>query len=173
MPSKACIICGMLMYVALSLARASPGDRDPIYRGCVHRCAGMTGCATVSKEIAAHGHCPLQLCRNEGANLLRGLGWDCAVRLPNVARRTVKRCPHLTALHPVQADCRYHCMHALEDSRQVQGMLARKYHGKWPFVRVLGMQEVFSVAMSLGNLAAHWIGAADFLRKSSHLQACS
>ena len=32
---------------------------------------------------------------------------------------------------------------------------AVKYYGKWPFQRVLGMQEVFSVIFSLANLAAH------------------
>ena len=30
-----------------------------------------------------------------------------------------------------------------------------KYFGKWPFERVLGMQEVLSVVFSLANLAAH------------------
>jgi hypothetical protein len=30
-----------------------------------------------------------------------------------------------------------------------------KYHGKWPFTRVLGMQEVASVLFSLANMAAH------------------
>lgn len=32
---------------------------------------------------------------------------------------------------------------------------AVKYFGKWPFQRVLGMQEVLSVIFSLANLAAH------------------
>jgi post-GPI attachment to proteins factor 3 len=30
-----------------------------------------------------------------------------------------------------------------------------KYYGKWPFRRVAGMQEFFSVLFSLGNLVAH------------------
>lgn len=32
---------------------------------------------------------------------------------------------------------------------------AVKYFGKWPFRRLLGMQELLSVVFSLGNLAAH------------------
>ena len=32
---------------------------------------------------------------------------------------------------------------------------AIKYHGKWPFVRVWGMQEAVSVVLSVANLAAH------------------
>jgi hypothetical protein len=33
-----------------------------------------------------------------------------------------------------------------------------QYHGKWPFHRLLGMQEPFSVLFSLGNLYAHRVG---------------
>jgi post-GPI attachment to proteins factor 3 len=33
-----------------------------------------------------------------------------------------------------------------------------QFHGKWPFYRVLGVQEPFSVIFSLGNLAAHYDG---------------
>lgn len=53
-----------------------------------------------------------------------------------------------------QSDCQYRCMRLdvlkdrLEASRIVQ------YFGKWPFVRILGAQEIFSVLFSLGNFAA-------------------
>lgn len=33
-----------------------------------------------------------------------------------------------------------------------------QFHGKWPFYRLFGMQEVFSVVFSLLNLLAHWHG---------------
>ena len=33
-----------------------------------------------------------------------------------------------------------------------------QFHGKWPFRRLLGMQEPCSVLFSLGNLLAHWDG---------------
>lgn len=35
-----------------------------------------------------------------------------------------------------------------------------QFHGKWPFHRVFGMQEPFSVIFSLGNLWAHYDGLA-------------
>ncbi|VVC98602.1 unnamed protein product [Leptidea sinapis] len=52
-------------------------------------------------------------------------------------------------------ECRYHCMW-----RTVQGFLERgytipKFHGKWPFKRILGVQEPASTLASLLNLAAH------------------
>jgi post-GPI attachment to proteins factor 3 len=33
-----------------------------------------------------------------------------------------------------------------------------QFHGKWPFQRLLGMQEPFSVLFSAGNFWAHWNG---------------
>lgn len=66
-------------------------------------------------------------------------------------------------------DCKYGCMHAVEEHRRSQQQQQQvhgggklqpsygpvKYYGKWPFRRVAGMQEPLSVAMSLANLAAH------------------
>lgn len=48
-----------------------------------------------------------------------------------------------------------------------------QYHGKWPFVRILGMQEFFSVLFSIGNLHAQLRGYARFrqaLRESKPLK---
>jgi post-GPI attachment to proteins factor 3 len=46
-------------------------------------------------------------------------------------------------------------MHQNRVMRQVQGEPVVQYHGKWPFVRVLGMQELFSVLFSVGNAVPH------------------
>ncbi|KAI9890926.1 MAG: hypothetical protein M1814_003425 [Vezdaea aestivalis] len=40
-----------------------------------------------------------------------------------------------------------------------------QYHGKWPFLRLLGMQEPFSVLFSLMNLAAHQHGLSQLRQK--------
>lgn len=42
-----------------------------------------------------------------------------------------------------RSDCRYHCMLAREEERDKLGDKPVKYHGKWPFQRVYGIQ-VFS-----------------------------
>ncbi|KAH0542705.1 hypothetical protein FGG08_002940 [Glutinoglossum americanum] len=58
--------------------------------------------------------------------------------------------------------CDYTCQHIVTDQR-----LSRspppvnpvvQYHGKWPFRRILGVQEPFSVLFSLLNLLAHQHG---------------
>ncbi|EFJ44205.1 hypothetical protein VOLCADRAFT_44760, partial [Volvox carteri f. nagariensis] len=55
-------------------------------------------------------------------------------------------------------DCTYHCMRAVEAWKSTGGKgPIEKYYGKWPFLRVLGMQELASVLASLANLIAHAI----------------
>lgn len=54
------------------------------------------------------------------------------------------------------ADCSYHCMWALEAPKAAAAEIpVFKYYGKWPFVRVLGAQEIASVLFSIANLLAH------------------
>lgn len=58
-------------------------------------------------------------------------GWDCA------------------------SNCGYHCMHQTERLRAAAGQPIVKYYGKWPFRRVLGMQELFSSLFSVLNAIPH------------------
>nr|KAJ0214482.1 hypothetical protein LSAT_V11C400189090 [Lactuca sativa] len=61
-----------------------------------------------------------------------------------------------------QSDCRYHCMLKKEQERASLGQKPVKYHGKWPFKRVFGIQEPASVAFSALNLAMHFHGWLSF-----------
>ncbi|KAI0391989.1 Per1-like protein [Xylariaceae sp. FL0594] len=57
-------------------------------------------------------------------------------------------------------ECDYTCQHIIT-SRRLSSSPPRpvtQFHGKWPFVRFLGLQEPFSVLFSLGNLVVHYIG---------------
>lgn len=66
---------------------------------------------------------------------LRLLLWDCAL------------------------DCDYQCQRAVHLDRKHHGEELYQYHGKWPFIRVAGIQEVFSLVFSIGNLVPHVVGA--------------
>ncbi len=68
------------------------------------------------------------------------------------------------SLYSCQAECQYACMHTVTAARVAQGQPILQYHGKWPFHRVLGMQEVASVLFSAGNWWAHWTGHRALLR---------
>ena len=46
-----------------------------------------------------------------------------------------------------RSDCRYQCMLAREEEREKLGDKPVKYHGKWPFQRVYGIQ-VFDFVLS-------------------------
>jgi post-GPI attachment to proteins factor 3 len=56
-------------------------------------------------------------------------------------------------------DCRYKCMHAITDKTSENGTAIQQYFGKWPFIRLAGMQEPASVLFSVLNGLAHIQGA--------------
>lgn len=53
-----------------------------------------------------------------------------------------------------QSDCRYHCMLMREEEREKLGGKPVKYHGKWPFIRVYGIQVFlhFSIVVLYNRL---------------------
>ena len=70
-------------------------------------------------------------------------GWDCA------------------------AQGQYECMWESTKRRVAQGTEIVQFHGKWPFVRMGGIQEPASVLFSLGNLWVHWNGLRSVLSAMS------
>jgi hypothetical protein len=126
-----------LLASLLPAALASSGDERVDFRRCAAACQG--GNAAAAATTPPHPRSPL--CGPGGdarAPLaLRAMRWDCA------------------------ADCDYLCMWAAERSKSEAAAAAggapapvEKYHGKWPFTRLWGVQEPASVAFSLLNLAA-------------------
>ncbi|XP_071749045.1 post-GPI attachment to proteins factor 3 [Lepeophtheirus salmonis] len=52
-------------------------------------------------------------------------------------------------------DCGYECMWKTVDQFQRRGLQIPQFHGKWPFVRLFGIQEPASVLASILNLIPH------------------
>ncbi|KAL9269557.1 Post-GPI attachment to proteins factor 3-like protein [Drosera capensis] len=125
----------------IAVLEASEGDADPIYRNCVQLCE-KTGCV---KDKCFH-QCNFTSSGNRPDNgqylqeplYLQWKQWDC------------------------RSDCQYHCMLSREEERQRLGHKPAKYHGKWPFLRIYGIQEPVSVAFSALNLAMHFHGWISF-----------
>ncbi|KAA8539873.1 hypothetical protein F0562_026565 [Nyssa sinensis] len=120
---------------------ASVGDADPIYKACVGQCE-KTGCV----GDKCFQHCKFS---PDGKPIdgpwylqeplyLRWKHWDC------------------------HSNCQYHCMLVREEEREKLGDRPVKYHGKWPFRRVYGIQEPVSVALSALNLAMQFHGWLSF-----------
>ncbi|KAM7499597.1 hypothetical protein LguiA_024011 [Lonicera macranthoides] len=138
--------CRLIMLFAaisslLGLLDASAGDSDPIYKGCVEECE-KTGCVAEK----CFQHCNFSSDGNpiDGPWYLQEplyqqwKKWDC------------------------RSDCRYFCMLVREEEREKLGDKPVKYHGKWPFRRVFGIQEPVSVAFSALNLALQFHGWVSF-----------
>ncbi|KAI8877089.1 post-GPI attachment to proteins factor 3 precursor [Backusella circina FSU 941] len=52
-------------------------------------------------------------------------------------------------------NCRYVCMQVITDNAEYEGLEIYQYFGKWPFYRVIGIQEPASVIFSIGNGLVH------------------
>ncbi|KAL3521494.1 hypothetical protein ACH5RR_019643 [Cinchona calisaya] len=124
----------------LGVINATEGDADPIYRACVDQCE-KTGCVG--------GKC-FQHCNFSNGNSIDGPWY---LQEPLYIRWKRWDC---------QSDCRYNCMLAREEERKELGYKPVKYHGKWPFRRVYGIQEPVSVALSDLNLAIQFHGWVSF-----------
>ncbi|KAI9008952.1 putative Mn2+ homeostasis protein [Phycomyces nitens] len=53
-------------------------------------------------------------------------------------------------------ECRYQCMHALTSQAIENDGQVHQFHGKWPFNRILGIQEPAAVLFSIGNGLFHY-----------------
>ncbi|XP_011083635.1 post-GPI attachment to proteins factor 3-like isoform X1 [Sesamum indicum] len=137
--------CWMICFLVLSCFprgyHASAGDSDPSYRACVEQCVknGCVGerCFSQCKPSSDGSSLDGPLYTQEPL-YLRWKQWDC------------------------QSDCHYHCMFDREKERAELGLEPLKYHGKWPFQRICGIQEPASVAFSALNLAMHFHGCLSF-----------
>ncbi|CAN3372339.1 hypothetical protein DIURU_004537 [Diutina rugosa] len=65
---------------------------------------------------------------------LQLLGWDC------------------------EANCDYECQRIITAERRAENLEVLQFHGKWPFLRVFGCQELASVVFSVGNFIVQFLG---------------
>lgn len=142
MVDRYCVTFFVVLACILRAFDASAGDAEPAYASCVKQCK-QTGCV---KEVclpqcnlsASSNPLDGQLHKPEPV-YLRWKQWDC------------------------QSECRYHCMLNREKLRAEYDLPPVKYHGKWPFTRVYGIQEPASVVLSVLNLAMHFQGWLSFV----------
>lgn len=67
---------------------------------------------------------------------------------------------HLTVLGwGCELNCDYQCQRIVTQIRIDEGHEILQFHGKWPFQRVFGIQELASVIFSIGNFIPHFVGA--------------
>eukprot|EP00731_Ephydatia_muelleri_P008012 Em0004g350a len=62
-------------------------------------------------------------------------------------------------------NCAYECMHEVTAQDLQSGRKIRQFYGKWPFVRILGVQEPSSALFSVLNGVANAYGYLSFKRR--------
>lgn len=84
----------------------------------------------------------------------------------------IKECPEAPPMSLIlkltmwncESECDYTCMNIITDGHRATGSKIHQYHGKWPFVRILGIQEPASVIFSLFNGYYHYKGLKKYLK---------
>lgn len=138
------VICSFVLCALLGSCHGSVGDEDTGFRSCTEQCQ-KTGCI----NSTCFENCR-QIIVNNGMQNVSGYFelqswfsgwqlWDCA------------------------SECEYQCMIQRELERHLEGQLPVQYHGKWPFKRLISLQEPASVTFSIANLAMHLKGCLSFL----------
>ncbi|KAE9621016.1 hypothetical protein Lal_00019012 [Lupinus albus] len=140
-PFHSLLLLSALSFLLFHPLAATDGAADPLYIDCVEQCE-KTGCV----GDRCFQHCKFS---SDGKPIdghwymreplyMSWKQWDC------------------------RTDCRYNCMLSREEERTKHGAQPVKYHGKWPFKRVSGIQEPVAVALSALNLAIQFHGWVSF-----------
>ena len=180
-----------LAAAAAAGAGASSGDRQWAFRECAARCERGDAAGRHCARHPMWESLPGLLGRADGAPAGPVLEWGCAPACARGGgggggpAGGWKALPGLLhgALWPCHRECAYLCMHGVEVFRldmhhspllhgggldagvrgQGEAFAPQKYFGKWPFRRVLGLQEAASSLFSLANGGAHALGLRRFL----------
>ncbi|KAI8929271.1 Per1-like-domain-containing protein [Entophlyctis helioformis] len=150
---------------------ASPGDRDPLFQACVSKCqAAHCSHRTSSAAAFSLDDSTSPSNSNSNSNQLGSLQSATSTSLSAILLLTLWDCGQ---------DCKYVCMHQVTRRKldlksqqlaeyRAQGQTPPQYiaqskpiqqfYGKWPFIRVLGMQEPASVLFSVFNGLGHYYG---------------
>ncbi|CAF0880636.1 unnamed protein product [Brachionus calyciflorus] len=116
-----------LVFIWRHKAQASLGDQSDIFNYCLDKCFER--------------NCTQRLAKNDHKTsyeltqpfYLKLLGWDC------------------------ESECKYVCMwKTVRDFKVYYKEEAPQFYGKWPFVRILGIQEPASAIGSLFNFMANY-----------------
>lgn len=76
-----------------------------------------------------------------------------------------KKCLKQFLLETTSCDCEYECMWRTVHKFVDRGWNIPQFHGKWPFIRIFGIQEPASVVFSIFNLIGHVKGIRKFRRE--------
>lgn len=158
----------LLAVAAAGSVDASVGDRLPEFQHCLDQCDLLMNCEQVNifQQI--------ELQREKGSSQKREdfgiqiepelteehaeppLALGHYSRAEFVGRHDVNKVFKTLFSWDCKLDCNYKCQQIITEDRIAKGQEVVQFYGKWPFVRLFGITEFFSVAFSLGNLYLNW-----------------
>lgn len=131
----------------LAVLAASPGDNLDDFQDCLYQCHNL---------VCFHN--PYHILQAEYGEILQRKGHEMHRYEPNW-HFDARVAPHLKLLlWDCKSNCDYQCQRIITRERVQQGEEVLQFHGKWPFLRVLGIQELASVVFSMANFVPHYLG---------------
>ncbi|SCU99138.1 LAME_0G01970g1_1 [Lachancea meyersii CBS 8951] len=125
----------LIFITALKVAQGSIGDRLDEFIECTEDCQAVMKCPGFDEQLSMSFIDESQSGFYHASSLSRNLLlWDCA------------------------SHCDYQCQHIITKMRIQNGEPIVQFHGKWPFKRIFGMQELFSTVFSMANFMPHYRG---------------
>ncbi|CAJ1958100.1 unnamed protein product [Sphenostylis stenocarpa] len=140
-----CYVIAFIMVFSpfIAISNASAGDADPLYRSCVKQCE-ETGC------IGERCFPNCKIASDEAP--IVGPPWNMLGPLYAQWKKGHSK-----------SNCRYYCMLDREKERELLKKDPEKYHGKWLFKCIYGIQYPASMAFSFLNLVMHFHGWMSFI----------
>jgi hypothetical protein len=116
------------LFVLIPTGWASLGDQLDEFEQCIDACEFIV-CHT---RTTSQGNRFLKVSFEDTPPLLKLLVWDCS------------------------ANCDYQCQQIVTQLRTNEGEEVLQFHGKWPFKRLFGTQELASAIFSMLNFHPHY-----------------
>lgn len=147
------MLCPLLaLLVLVPMALGSPGNDLDEFHDCIFQCEQLTCYRNpynmvqdeIWHEVVAQGR------EDEFEWHNYDPSWQFQpMPLPLHLKLLLWTCP---------SNCNYQCQRLVTKDRVRDGEEVLQFHGKWPFLRIWGIQEFASMIFSLGNLWVHYLG---------------
>lgn len=147
LPSRVLGFCAIAGLNLISSVSASDGDDLEEFEDCLYQCNQITCFKNpyniIQQEFEEalkrnnhrfHRYEPSWRFEKDLSGHLRAMLWDC------------------------ESNCDYQCQRIITAERKAKGEEIYQFHGKWPFLRVFGIQELASAVFSIANFFPHYIG---------------
>lgn len=125
----------------------SPGDNLDEFEDCVYQC----------EQITCFNN-PYYIIQEEYRDIWKAKGLEYHRYEPSWQFQTLLPWYLKLLQWDCRSNCDYQCQQIITDERVANNEEIYQFHGKWPFLRVAGIQELASAIFSVGNFIPHYLG---------------